>query len=304
MDMARHVLIFAQGRVAWKFETLISLEMIMKKTLLSLAITASLGLVSNAALAYNAATDAGDVTIQESAINGTPSNLIVADQLNGNYTEIFSTTGFLGGSTYTFNTLAFFNAGSWFNNGTPQSGYLNFIESGGGYRLYALFQSSGTYTLSGGNASFVGATGMIELWADPDQNTTKTLPGTAVGNTLASITLANNGDDQLLGFATLMVAGNGNGHPGSGANGDFELVFGNWTLTAVGESYFIAPRPFYMTLDVNGNFQSFDPTSVTDVAVHQSSANAFFVRPVPEPATLALMGLGLVGLGMSRRRKS
>lgn len=269
----------------------------MKKTLLSLAMAASLGLASGSALALNAATDAQDVTIQESAITGANSNQIIADQLSGQYDEIFSVT-----SPNTFNTLAFFNAGAWYNNGSAIGSQLNYFDTNG-YKLYALFQSDGTFSVAGdGTVTFSGGNGTIQLWADASSNTTQALPGTAAGKTLADIVLGNTADDVLLGSASLLSFGDGNGKPGGGANGNFELVFGDWTLQAPdGQNYFIAPRPFYTILDLNGNFQAFDPTSQTDILLTRSSANAFFA--VPEPGTIALLGIGLLGMGMGLRRK-
>jgi hypothetical protein len=251
------------------------------------------------ALALNAAIDAKDVNIQEGAVTGTPNNAIVADQLNGNYTEIFSAT-----SATTFNTLAVFNATGWTNNGSSVPAYLNSLAPNG-YNLYAVFQSDGSFSSSGGVTTFNGGNGTLQLWADASQDTTKALPGTAAGNTIASITLGNTADDQLLGTASLLTAGNGHGFPGTGANGDFELVFGDWTLNGPagsnGDAYFTAPRPFYMVLDLNGNFQSFDPLSATDILLPQSSANAFFT--IPEPGPLALMGVGMAAMGLSLRRR-
>lgn len=278
----------------------------MKKTLLSLAILASLGIMSAPAFALQQSTDARDVTIQEGGIDEAADNVIVVDQLGGQYDEIFTVTG--GNS---FNTLAFFNAGGWFNNSAAVGSQLNFPEAGiagigidVGYGLYALFQSDGIFSISGNVVTFSGGNGYIELWADPDQNTTKTLPGTAgIGATVSNITLGNATEDQLLGTASLLTFGDGSGNTGGGANGNFELIFGDWMLADPdGLAYFVQPRPFYMVLDLNGNFQEFNPTSQTDILLRGNSANAFFA--VPEPASIALLGLGLAGIGFSLRRRT
>lgn len=274
--------------------------------MLAVALATSFAMAATSSMAYNAATDAQDVTIQESAITGAAVNLLTADQLSGQYDEIFSVTG-----PGTFNTLAFFNAGDWFLNSNPAGTQIGLPENfavcpGCGYQLYALFQSDGTFTPDGsGGFSFTGGNGTIELWADPLQNSTKTLPGTAApAKTLADIVIGLGADDLKLGTASLLSSGDGSGNPGSGANGDFELVFGDWVLESPnGEAYFVGPRPFHFVLDLNGNFQAFNPLTATDTLITANSANAFFVT-VPEPGSLALIGLGLTALGFGTRRRN
>lgn len=254
------------------------------------------------------------VTIQEGAITGAAPNVVNVDQLSGQYDEVVTVTptSLVGG---TFVTEAIFNAGGWFKNGSAANTQLNFPEGGVGpfaigagigYGLYAKFSQAGTYTFTGGQFVFTGFTaGKLELWADPKQDTNYDVKATATGD-IANLDLVSGAasitDDLLLGTANTVLLGAGSSQPGV-ANGNFEIIFNDFALANPnGESYFIQPRPFYLLLDVNGNFQSFDPTAATSTQLLNNSANAFFFK-APEPNALAMVGLALVALGFASRRK-
>lgn len=247
-----------------------------------------------------AATVGLPITIQESGAGAAP-NQFVATQLSGQYDEVVT---FIDASRFT--TAAIFKAGAWFYNGSPLFTQLNGF--GTGYGIYAKFIGSGTYASSGGVTTFSASYNAIELWLDPGKNTNYQV-GASAGLTPSFSSLVNGigsvtGDDVLLGSASLTLLAEGNSKPGV-ANGNFEILFGDFTLTSpAGEAYFIAPRPFYVKLDLNGNFQELTPVSGTSVTLNGSSANAFFV-PVPEPGALALVGAAFLAVGVaSKRRKS
>jgi hypothetical protein len=83
---------------------------------------------------------------------------------------------------------------------------------------------------------------------------------------------------------------------------DFELTT---ALTDPGQSifggdYFTSPDPFYMVVVVDGDFDEFD-IEPGDVFL---TGDVSAVFQVPTPTSLALLGLGLLGLGARRRNKA
>jgi hypothetical protein len=230
-----------------------------------------------------------DFTVEEGAVPGSIANTFVADKINGGYVEQ------IGFSGTDFATSAYANFGQFFaNEGTTliTGLQLNGLPAFGGYGLYALFEATGT--VNGG--LLVGNTASIELWLDPDQNTLLTpavfgTPGTAVtpGGTTS--------DDLRLFHTDIFLSGTGV----PGTPGAFNIFFGQPTFDATGLLYFPGLANFQLIEQVNGDFDDFQFTGIQTVSGDVSAV--FYDASVPEPATLGLLGLGLLGAAFVRRRQ-
>lgn len=110
--------------------------------------------------------------------------------------------------------------------------------------------------------------------------------------------------DIVLGTASFL-SGEANLTPAGIAKGDFHVVL-EFTASTEGEQFFIEPKPFILELDLSGVLSYLDPADISSGNFSKEGSGDAWVKglDVPEPASLALFGLGLFGLaGVSRLRR-
>ncbi len=278
--------------------------MTLKQTLVAAAATL--------AMAAGTASAAGfpDFTVDPDMAPGGKA-AFTADKMVGGYVEVITfapVTLTTGSFTYALR----WEGGQFFKNDGTTGLAAGTTRIGVDYGLYALVTGSGTYSQSGAATSFTTAAGgTIQFYYDGGVNTTfdndndpLTL-GNDITDQASLFARSNAGTDLTLLASGAAISGFGTLDPTlstcvGGINcGSFGQQSG-LALNADGMKFFTGPVPFYSVAFNSGQLNNFNPSGTQ---VINGSLDVIFNK-IPEPSALALAGLALVGLGLTRRRKT
>lgn len=261
----------------------------------------------SAAFASTPALAAPFFTVDESSVPGSIANLVLADRINFDYTSRIEQTiggGSLAGGDDPFTQEGFLTKGAFSSPGGSVPSQLNALEIIGGYKVYGIFSITGESDLVGTNIRATFNTVNLHLFIDPNSNTTFAVSPIAGSGPIVpgGITI----DDYEIASYT-MNAGLANiDGTGGLANGDFDTLL-NVTLTPAGQAFFVSPNPFFNLENFGGNIETLTPagnltTSFTSIS--NGGGIELFVAAVPEPGSIALFGIGLLGLGIFQSRNN
>lgn len=273
-----------------------------RNSLIATAVTAALAFGSSSAMAVTF----NDFDV-DPTYDGDLSDTFTADKITGNYAETIVFTPIDANSGNFVVRLRWVGGQFVANDGTS---VLPGFDTGlnNDYQVYALYEGQGSYSTSGTATTFTtdAGIGSLDVFLDPLAGaTTFDFQGGAIDYTNI-FDLSNGGDDLLLASGT-PLSGSGTLDPSLPTCGEDGINCGSFgtsttfELSVFGTTFFIDPVPFYNLSFQSGQLNNFE---VSGEQLINGSMDVVFAAAVPEPGTLALLGLSLAGLGFATRRRA
>jgi PEP-CTERM motif len=234
---------------------------------------------------------AGGQLFDANSLAGTASSILQV--IGGNQIIGHGYTRFTSFNSDTNPTLNFFDTGLT-NNAT--NGYSMWAE-------YSFVTTLATGPYAGANSTYNINSLTFTLYGEKNNGAANNSVFTAANNAnVGSASVAQSADTINLGSGAVF-SGTSTINNLLGTSLNASMLF---ALTPSGSSFFYAPNPFYDLAfsSFTNTSQGFAPNPFGVVAINSAVGGADFNNRTPEPGSLALLGLGLVGLVAARRRQA